>query len=84
MTKMTKTKIALATLLLAGTTSASLATEFDPNPANRYPAYTGSAARAFQSAPVRLDQGRYVAPRQRFVPQAPFDRESLPRAGGVG
>jgi hypothetical protein len=84
MTKMTKTKIALAVLLLAGTASASLATEFDANLANRYAAATGSAARAFQSAPARLNQGRYIAPRQHVVPQAPINSESVPHAGGVG
>jgi hypothetical protein len=70
------TKIALATLILAGTASASLATEFDANLQNRYPAAT--APRAFQTAPVGLYQGNtYVAPIQNY---------SLPplRAGGVG
>jgi hypothetical protein len=81
---MTKTKIALAALLLAGTASASFATEFDPNLANRYPGFSGAAGRTLQSAPVRLNQGRTIAPRQRFAPQAPINRESLPHAGGVG
>jgi hypothetical protein len=67
------TKIALATLILAGTASASLATEFDPNLQNRYPAATST----LQSAPVGLIQGRaYQAP-SNFVP-APV------HAGGVG
>jgi len=83
---MTTTKLALAVLLLAGTASASLATEFDPNPANRYPAYSGSAAQTFQSAPVGLYQGHDVAPArgQLYAPQAPLNRESRPHAGGVG
>lgn len=81
---MNKTKIALAALLLAGTASASFATEFDPNPANRYPGFSGPSGRTFQSAPVRLNQGHIIAPRQHFVPQAPLNRESLPHAGGVG
>jgi hypothetical protein len=67
------TKIALATLILAGTASASLATEFDPNLQNRYPA----ASSTMQSVPVGLSQGRtYQAP-SNFVP-APL------HAGGVG
>jgi hypothetical protein len=78
---MNKTKIALAALLLAGATSASLATEFDPNLANRYAANSG-AARTLQSAPVRLHQA--PAHQRLYVPQAPLDRESLPHAGGVG
>ena len=49
-------KIALITALVIGTGSVALATEFDPNPANRYPASTGSATRTLQSAPVRLQQ----------------------------
>jgi hypothetical protein len=79
---MNKTKIALAVLLLAGATSASLATEFDASLANRYAANSGSAARTLQSAPVRLHQA--PAQQQLYVPQAPIDRESLPHAGGVG
>ena len=35
----TKTKIALAAVLVAATSSVALATDFRPNPANRYPAY---------------------------------------------
>ena len=84
---MNKTKIALALLLLAGTASASLATEFDPNTANRYATVASSeigAARAthrtLRSAPVRLQENRPFNGGY----QAPLDRESLPHAGGVG
>jgi hypothetical protein len=70
----TKTKLALAAALVVGTTSfaAADAGGYDPNPANRYPAYAEPIAaaphvsahqnRAFSSAPVRLyqDQGRNV------------------------
>ena len=42
---LTKTKIALAAVLLAGSANAALA-EYDPNPANRYPAYAGPLADA--------------------------------------
>jgi len=55
-------KTALTTAIVLGTASAALAFEFDPNPANRYPAFAGPvAAQAFQSAPVALLQGRNVA-----------------------
>ena len=79
---MTKTKIALAALLVAGTASAAMAQgEFDPNPANRYPAYTAPGA-TLRTAPVQLNTGRtnHVAPRaiqNNWVP-APA------HAGGVG
>jgi len=64
----TKTKLALAAVLFAGTTSFAAAQGFDPNMANRYPAYANPAAaaphasahqdRTLQSAPVGLYQGR--------------------------
>ena len=56
----TKTKIAVAAVLLAATASIAPAQEFDGNPANRFPAYTGPAVQGpqgFQSAPVRLGDG---------------------------
>ena len=78
---MTKTKIALAALLVAGTASAASAQGFDPNPANRYPAYAAPGA-TLRTAPVQLNKGRaiHVAPRaiqNNWVP-APA------HAGGVG
>jgi hypothetical protein len=67
---MTKTKIALVIALLAGSASAALAQDADPNLLNRYPSYNGAggvadspvvvAPRAFQSAPVALRQGRGI------------------------
>ena len=65
---LTKTKIALAVALFAATSSAALAQGFDPNLANRYPAYanpnasvqTTAARGTLQSAPVRLNQSRNV------------------------
>ena len=49
---MTKTKIALAAAFVFGSASVALADgEFDPNLANRYPAYNEPVA---QSAPVAL------------------------------
>jgi hypothetical protein len=66
---LTKTKIALAAALFVGTASVAMADgEFDPNLANRYPAYNGPAAHGtFQSAPVALYQGRNVALQGRNV-----------------
>jgi hypothetical protein len=42
----TKTKIALVTGFLAVTSTGALAQNFDPNPANRYPAYAGPGVTA--------------------------------------
>ena len=90
---LTKTKIALAAMIVAATSSVALAQEFDPNLANRYPAYADPIAShgTFQSAPVRL-QGRNVAlPTGRISSPAPqsdpfeiyrSDRASSPYAGG--
>lgn len=81
---MTKTKIALVALLLAGTASTAMAQEFDPNLANRYStlasADTVSARKTLRSAPVRLHQDRQF--NRGF--RAPIDREQLPHAGSVG
>ena len=43
---MTKTKIALAIALIAGSASVVSAQGFDPNPANRYPSYSAPGGRA--------------------------------------
>jgi hypothetical protein len=66
----TKTKLALVAALFAGTTSLAAADGYDPNLANRYPAYANPVAaaphasahqsRTFRSAPVGLYQGRNV------------------------
>jgi hypothetical protein len=84
---MTKTKIALAALLVAGTASAAMAQgEFDPNPANRYPAYAAPAYAApgatLRTAPVQLNQGRNVG-----ATHDQFQNNWVPapaHAGGVG
>ncbi len=39
---MTKTKIALVAAFVAGSATVASAQGFDPNPANRYPAYAGA------------------------------------------
>jgi len=73
---LTKTKIALAVALLAGSVTVAAADGYDPNLANRYPAYADpiypetSYGRpvapapygAFQSAPVRLQKGSTYLP----------------------
>lgn len=87
----TKTKIALAAALFAATSSVALAQGFDPNMANRYPAYANSNASqtvvprgALQSAPVRLRDGlpgTYTGqPSEIDLDRA--DRASSPYAGG--
>ena len=73
---LTKTKIAFAAAVFAASSTAALAQGYDPNLANRYPGLAapgvyGYVANAntpaqlnrgatFQSAPVRLRQGRDV------------------------
>ena len=91
----TKTKVALAAMIVAATGSVALAQDFDPNLANRYPAYANPVAAApqtLQSAPVRMLHGRSVAlptgQTRSFAAQpSPFeidrsDRASSPYAGG--
>jgi hypothetical protein len=87
---MTKIKIALVAALLAGSASAALAQDFDPNLANRYPADAGAGAgQTFQSAPVRLGEGRNVGVTngrsswgQSEIDVDRADRASSPYAGG--
>ena len=76
----TKTKIALAAVLVAATASVATAQEFDPNLANRYPAYAAPQA---QSAPVFTSRSVALTGGQSTVQsQAGFDRASNPYAGG--
>jgi hypothetical protein len=51
---LTKTKIALAAALIAGTTSVAFADGYDPNLGNRYPSYNEPVAAqgTYQTAPV--------------------------------
>ncbi len=69
-------KIALITALVIGTGSVALATEFDPNLANRYPSYAAPKAQSMITKDVSL-----VAAAQWQSPT--FDRASNPNAGGV-
>jgi hypothetical protein len=77
------TKIAVAATLVAATSTAVLA-EFDPNLANRYPAYAGSVSgNGLTSSPARLHQGRVaqVGHESSFEIDR-TDRASSPYAGG--
>lgn len=60
---LTKTKIALAAALFAGTASVAVAQDADPNLLNRYPSYNGIVAAApqatFQTAAVKLERHRH-------------------------
>jgi hypothetical protein len=69
---LTKTKIALVAALVASSASVALAQDFDPNLANRYPAYAGPVAtsRTFQSAPVRLHSAPVLQQRDVSLPSA--------------
>jgi hypothetical protein len=53
-----KFKIAIISLMMLGTASAAMAEGYDPNLANRYPAYAAPVAAAqhaiFQSVPIRF------------------------------
>jgi hypothetical protein len=71
---LTKTKIALAATLVAVTSTVALAQDFDPNLANRYPAYADPigervADGMLQSAPVALSQPQASINYGQFVPQ---------------
>ena len=85
-----KTKIAVAAVLVAATASFASAQEFDPNLANRYPAYNGPAvqgAQGFTSSNVRLGNGGYAS--QGFVNQGrpqvhTFHYDSAPVINGGG
>ena len=75
---LTKTKIALAAVLVAATASVATAQEFDPNLANRYPAYAAPHGQTMTTRDVGLGNGHWTAQ------QSPtFDRASNPNAGGV-
>ena len=74
-------KIALITALVIGTGSVALADEgFDPNLANRYPAYAAPHAQqgpAFTSRSVSLNGGQAVINQTQA-----FDRAGSPLPGG--
>jgi hypothetical protein len=80
---LTKTKIALAAALLAGTASVAMADgEFDPNLSNRYPGFAGAAVGGtFQSAPVALRNGHLRSAPVRLQDQNTF---GAPISQGAG
>jgi hypothetical protein len=81
-------KTALTTAIVLASASAALAFEFDPNPANRYPAFAGPVAaqtQTFRSAPVALE-GRNVALTGSQViisGTKTYDREGASHDGGT-
>jgi hypothetical protein len=86
---LTKTKLVLTAALLAGTASAALAQDADPNLLNRYPVYNGVAAApqgTFQSAPAGLRQGgSTIGQVQTGRPQVQtFHYDSAPLVSGGG
>jgi len=68
-------KIALITALVIGTGSVALASEFDPNLANRYPTYATPKGQSMIARDVVLGGGQWQSPT--------FDRASNANAGGV-
>lgn len=87
---LTKTKIALAAALVAGTASLAVAQEADPNLLNRYPAYNGPVGAiqqqgAYRSEAVGLRQGRQAVQPHRFAaPIESVSRDSAPLITGGG
>ena len=92
---LTKTKIALAVALLAGSVTVAAADGYDPNLANRYGRPVARAPYgAFQSAPVRLQKGSTYLPatnppvdevnQNDWYNTDARDKASSPYAGGGG
>ena len=72
-------KIALITALVIGTGSVAMAEDgFDPNLANRYPAYAAPKGQAMTTRNVGLGAGNWTA-----TESPTFDRAGNPYAGGV-
>jgi hypothetical protein len=86
---LTKTKIALAIALIAGSASVASAQGFDPNPANRYQTYAapGGMAQPYngtaQGHVSRNVASQNVAPRTlQSAPVSLYQGRNLARAGG--
>lgn len=83
----------VALLTVSGGSVAS-ASEADPNPMNRYPAYSEPFRGGLQSSGVRLERRDVVPQRRVVVPQdtpwsrggagdgSPYDRNVAPTGGG--
>ena len=66
------TKTALTAAIIFGTASVALATEFDPNPLNRYPGYSAAkSAPAFDSREVSMGGSQVIVRNdQRWIDRA--------------
>src|SRR5215216_5598990 len=71
---LTKTKIALVAALVAGSATVASAQGFDPNPANRYPAY---------ATPTGKGQPYLGLAAQSAAPQGTDSQSAYPRRGVV-
>jgi hypothetical protein len=81
------TKTALTAAIILSTASIALATEHDPNLANRYASFTGPAAaqaQVFQSAPVALQTRNVSLGGSQAVFVRTYDREGASQDGGAG
>ena len=79
------TKIALTAALILGSASLALATEQDPNLANRYAGFNGPvAAQVLQSAPVALQTSNVSLGSSQVVFAKTSDREGASHDGGAG
>ena len=81
---LTKTKIALAAALIAGTTSLAFADGYDPYLGNRYPSYNeaGATQGTYRTAPVRSHNGQLRSAPVRLQNQEPASQGAgrLPHA----
>jgi hypothetical protein len=83
---LTKTKIVLASMLVAATSSVALAQDFDPNLANRYPAYADpvGAHSMIQSVPVQLRTRDAAMPTRSAPGQLQTRNVALPNGQSTG
>ena len=82
-------RTAIAAALFAATSTIVLASEYDSNPANRFPAFAAPLAAtqeqgALRTVPVRLESGQDAATTGQPYEIERGRRASPPHAGGVG